>query len=62
MVRLLYNPLLSVYSLICKSVQKWEFEVYQKIDGKWKHIGIMRPCGPDKGKILTEFAKGVIKK
>jgi hypothetical protein len=41
------------------TVEKWEFEVYKKISGKWTHIGIIRPGGE---KILTEFAKGIIRK
>jgi hypothetical protein len=39
------------------TIEKWEFEVYKKVRGGWKHIGIMRPS---EGKILTEFAKGKV--
>ncbi|MDR1598001.1 MAG: hypothetical protein LBR89_03635, partial [Holosporales bacterium] len=45
-----------------QTFEKWEYEVYKKIGKGWEHCGIMRAVGPDKGKILTEFAKGFIQK
>jgi hypothetical protein len=38
--------------------EKFEFEVGQKISGKWTHIGILRGEGEGAGKILEKFAKG----
>ena len=38
--------------------EKFEFEVGEKRNGKWTHIGIMRAEGEGAGKILEEFAKG----
>ena len=38
--------------------EKFEFEVGKKIDGKWRHCGIMRSEGPKAGKVLEKFAKG----
>ena len=35
------------------SQEKWEIEVYKKIDGEWPHFGIVRPS---EGVIRTEFA------
>jgi hypothetical protein len=44
------------------TVEKWEYEVYKRIGKGWEHCGIMRAAGPEKGKILEKFAKGIIKK
>jgi hypothetical protein len=44
------------------TIEKFEVEVYKEYGKSWKHCGIMRVAGPDKGKILEKFAKGTIRK